>query len=176
MEISNKIDKLIRRVIQDYTKSSNMNNNHMAFLFNKNKLIGKIGWNNYRSYICHNIVPSTHAEIHCLVNSFKNIIPNIHPNMYGHILKESGKYMKKNVKLKDAFSKLNKIDIVIIRTNKLNNLCNSYPCNNCLTTLKNIGLRYAYYTDYNGSIIKEKLLDMKLVYTSSGHRNIHLRK
>ena len=51
--------------------------------------------------------------------------------------------------------KLNKMNLIVIRTNKSGNLCNSAPCNHCTECLindKNIKIDKLYYSNENGRI------------------------
>jgi len=52
-------------------------------------------------------------------------------------------------------SKLNKMNLIVIRTNKSGNLCNSAPCNHCTECLindKNVKIDKLYYSNENGKI------------------------
>jgi hypothetical protein len=65
------------------------------------------------------------------------------------------------------------VNILIIRLSKTGVLNNSKPCMNCLKHLQNLPrygyrVKYVYYSDENGDIVKEKLDDLicKSTYVS----------
>ena len=55
-------------------------------------------------------------------------------------------------------------DILVIRINREGKLCNSRPCNQCIITLKNIGVKKVYYSNDDGKIIHEKLGTMQMLH------------
>jgi deoxycytidylate deaminase len=52
-----------------------------------------------------------------------------------------------------------KLDLIVIRINNLNQICNSRPCINCLNMMKAVGIRKVYYSVLN-DIICENVKDM----------------
>ena len=64
-------------------------------------------------------------------------------------------------------NKLRKLDIVVIRINALNELCNARPCYKCLEMLKSLNFRYVYYSISSTEIIRERVRDMISIEASS---------
>jgi len=98
-------------------------------------------------------MPSIHAEHHAMIKFFRM-------NRYKDLI---------NLK------KCEPVDFLVIRLNSLGNLGSSRPCKDCLIRLNRSGLniRYVYYSDNNGSIIKERFADMfdsPSTYISSGNK------
>ena len=56
------------------------------------------------------------------------------------------------------WKKLKGASILVVRTNLNGNISKSYPCEYCLKTIKHIKLKWLYYTNREGEIIKEKIL------------------
>lgn len=53
-----------------------------------------------------------------------------------------------------------KLGLFSVRIDKLGNLKNGKPCEHCIYIIrKNINIKYIYYTDNNGILIKEKIED-----------------
>ena len=66
-----------------------------------------------------------------------------------------------------------KLEILVIRHDKLGNLKNSKPCNHCLATLRLFGIRNVYYSNDDGNIEKYRLDDIIADFPSSGQRNYY---
>ena len=64
-------------------------------------------------------------------------------------------------------NKLRKLDIIVIRINALNELCNARPCYKCLELLKSLNFRYVYYSVSSTEIIREKVRNMISIEASS---------
>lgn len=64
-------------------------------------------------------------------------------------------------------NKLRKLDILVIRINALNDLCNARPCYKCLELLKSLNFRYVYYSISPTEIIRERVRDMISIEASS---------
>lgn len=80
-------------------------------------------------------------------------------------------------KLKPLYRKrhLESVNILVVRLSKSNNLLNSKPCANCIQTMltlpqkKGYCIKYVYYSNDNGSIVKtslKKLSNQDLHYSS----------
>ena len=54
----------------------------------------------------------------------------------------------------------------VIRVNSKGDLMNSKPCNSCIYYMQLYGIRSVYYSDENGEIVREKLLDIKSTHYS----------
>ena len=73
-----------------------------------------------------------------------------------------------------------KIDMVVIRYNKSNNLCESKPCINCISAMyiscikKGYIIKDVYHSTHDGVMIKRKLTDLindKIQHISMFNRN-----
>jgi hypothetical protein len=71
-------------------------------------------------------------------------------------------------------NKLRKLDIVVIRINALNELCNARPCYMCLELLKSLNFRYVYYSISPTEIIRERVRDMISIDASSVTRQLDI--
>jgi hypothetical protein len=71
-------------------------------------------------------------------------------------------------------NKLRKLDIVVIRINALNELCNARPCYMCLELLKSLNFRYVYYSISPTEIIRERVRDMISIDASSVTRHLDI--
>ena len=65
---------------------------------------------------------------------------------------------------------LNGMDILIIRCNKNLKLQSSRPCNACIKKLQQKGIRKAYYSTSEETIVCELVDEMPMVHDSSGAR------
>lgn len=56
------------------------------------------------------------------------------------------------------WSKLNKCNILVIRIGENNKLRFARPCEEkCFPLIRHIGLKFVYYSNYDGKIVKEKI-------------------
>jgi len=125
--IFQRIFRFIPLLLQN-AKNNSMSYNHSAVLFNKKEVY--LGINNNRSYIQRkHINPSTHAEL------------------------DTFKHLNKKMKLQRSFRKYS---ILVIRINNSGQICYSKPCANCIRELREHQIKYIYYSDHQGNIIKEK--------------------
>ena len=109
-----------------------------AAIIKHNKLLSK-PFCNIPSYKSYNkVCSSTHAEINAITNYYKQKSKN-----------------------------RSKIDIIVIRINKTNQLCNARPCYNCLELMKKIGVRRVYYSINSNEIICENIKDMISIQVTS---------
>ncbi len=65
-----------------------------------------------------------------------------------------------------------KLEIVVIRVNNSGCLVNSKPCISCLYYLRLYGVRNIYYSDNDGKMIKEKIVEVETKHKSIGYRNL----
>jgi hypothetical protein len=72
---------------------------------------------------------------------------------------------KKNIKR--ARRKFSQISLIVIKSSVTNKLGSSRPCNMCLHAMKILHIKYVYYSNVNGEIIKEKIKYMKSNHISS---------
>jgi len=61
------------------------------------------------------------------------------------------------------------MDILIIGIGKTCKLRNSRPCNNCIESMREKGVRKVYYSNSDGEIVYEFLDEMAKIHESSGH-------
>lgn len=145
--MSNKINTLLNFAIHE-AKSSPMRCKHAAILFKGSKIISK-GHNHHYPYY-HGIC--CHAEMDCLkkMYHFKNI-------KWTHNSKTSH---------------FNSYDLLVIRINTNDQLCDSKPCLHCLNILKLslIPIRKIYYSSNNGTIICQKIQNISTTHISIGTR------
>jgi len=59
----------------------------------------------------------------------------------------------------------------VIRVNNTGNLVNSKPCNTCIYYMQLYGIKSVYYSNEDGEIIKEKIINI-----SSDHMSISQNK
>jgi len=71
-------------------------------------------------------------------------------------------------------NKLRKLDIIVIRINALNELCNARPCYMCLELLKSLNFRYVYYSVSSTEIIRERVRDMISIEASSVTKHLDI--
>ena len=54
----------------------------------------------------------------------------------------------------------------VIRVNSKGNLVNSKPCNSCIYYMQLYGIKSVYYSDENGEIVREKLMNIESTHFS----------
>lgn len=57
--------------------------------------------------------------------------------------------------------------MVVIKSSVTHKLGSSRPCNMCLHAMQIMHIKYIYYSNVDGEIIKEKIKHMKSIHTSS---------
>ncbi len=55
---------------------------------------------------------------------------------------------------------------MVVRVNKIGDICNARPCYNCLDMMKAVGIRKVYYSISSNNIICEKVKDMISIQAS----------
>lgn len=55
------------------------------------------------------------------------------------------------------WQKLKNSSILVMRTNNSGNLSLSYPCEYCIDSLKYVGIKWLYYSNRKGEIIRERI-------------------
>ena len=77
--------------------------------------------------------------------------------------------------MKNASKKIRrckKYNILVVRVNSSGKLCNSRPCNNCIQTMREIGIiDTVFYSDKDGNIVSEKLDQMDMIHETYGFAN-----
>lgn len=66
-----------------------------------------------------------------------------------------------------------KLELLVIRTDRLGNLKNSKPCNHCLQILMLFGVKTVYYSTDEGDIVKEIVKNVKHEHYSSRQNNYY---
>jgi hypothetical protein len=69
-------------------------------------------------------------------------------------------------------SKVQKLDLVVVRVNKMGSPCNARPCYNCLDMMKAVGIRKVYYSIGPDEIVCENVKDMISIQASSVAKHI----
>ncbi len=87
--------------------------------------------------------------------------------------KELGIYTTVHAEI-DALNKVKKYTLVDVVTLRLSNtgtkLSQSRPCSMCIQKMKKRGVRYVYYSDQNGEIIKEEINKMEMTHFSASYK------
>jgi deoxycytidylate deaminase len=138
------ITETLKNNLINVALKSDQHHNHGALLVKNNKIISE-GYNSHRGILKKQICCSIHAEQMALLC------------YYGpHLMYDTrrGWYINKSLKFKK------KLDIIVARVGKKDNmLCfkYSYPCENCLNMMRDIGIKNCIYSTGNGDefIIKK---------------------
>lgn len=96
--------------------------------------------------------------------NIKNIKCN-EPTLTGSFHAEYNVIQNTREKMKEK-----KMDMIVIRINKNNDLCNARPCMNCLSEMKKNGFKHVYYSIDNETIVREKISDMVSIQISHALR------
>jgi deoxycytidylate deaminase len=159
--ISPKLKNLINKLIIQADKSK-IEYKLAAGIIKTGKLIDLPKCNSVRN-ICHGFYSgSLHAEARAIINYFGKSIKYV---------KNKG-WTLSNVNI----NKNNKLNLIVIRMDSTNNICNARPCYYCLDMMKSVGINKVYYSISNDEIICEKVKDMISIHTSSVARNIEIMK
>jgi len=145
-----------RKSINEHAKSM-----HCATIFNGSKILS-IGFNSNlrnKSFGMYNI--SEHAEACAIRNLFGKKTKHYLRIMSGK------KYVSDNKK-----NDKNKLSMMVIRINKKGEIRNSKCCVMCVSQMKAFNIKIVYYTDDDGSIIREKVKYMTNNFISTGLTNI----
>ncbi len=65
------------------------------------------------------------------------------------------------------------IDVWVVRFKNSGELCNSYPCNNCLEFMRGQNVRKVTYSTEDGNIKTERLKDMLPQHVTRGNRRLN---
>lgn len=85
---------------------------------------------------------------------------------------------KRTKKIQSKIKRKEKISIMVIRTDKKEEMQISKPCKHCIRFMKMIGMvtnieiSKIYYFDENKNMVCEKLKDIKSEHASNGWRNV----
>jgi len=66
-----------------------------------------------------------------------------------------------------------KLEILVVRVAKDGSLRNSRPCNHCLETMKLFGIKNVYYSNDDGTIGKERVIDLEPLHNSGGQKRYY---
>lgn len=105
-------------------------------------------------------IKCAHVSCGALINGELILITTNTPNFHAEI--ECLKLFRSNV-LKYP------LDLIVIRSLKSGQLGMAKPCSNCLPVIQEYGVRYVYYSNYEGYITKEPAINMKTNYITSGN-------
>ena len=126
-----------------------------AAIIKGKKLISKPCCNTTRSTCRGNSVGSLHAEANAIINHF------------GRALSFD---RKKGWILDDRIK--SKLDLVVVRVNKVGETCNARPCHNCLNMMKSVGIKRVYYSVNSETVICENVKDMISIQSSSVDKHL----
>ena len=128
-----------------------------AALIKGKKMITRPCCNTSRGICRGNCVGSLHAEANAIIN------------YYGKALS----FDRKSGWILDERSRT-KLDLVVVRVNKLGETTNSRPCHNCLNMMKSVGIRRVYYSVGPDLVVCENVRDMISIQSSSVDKHIDL--
>lgn len=63
--------------------------------------------------------------------------------------------------------RVQRLDLIVVRVNKMGEATNARPCYNCLNMMKSVGIRKVYYSVGPGKIVSENVKDMISIQASS---------
>jgi deoxycytidylate deaminase len=126
-----------------------------ATLIKGKKMISRPYCNTSRGICRRHCVGSLHAETNAIIN------------YYGRSLS----FDKKSGWILDERSR-SKLDLVVVRINKMGEMTNSRPCHNCLNLMKCVGIRRVYYSVSPDEVICENVKDMISIQASSVDKHI----
>lgn len=151
--MQNKMNKIINILIIETEKCLMKTAHASCIIDSKNNEIFAIGHNKPWNCIAGKVNRvTTHSEI-------DSLLKRIRSRKRRYLVFQK---LQKDYELKGS-------SIVVIRYSRNTGLLqNSKPCENCLTIMKNVGIKHVYYSDSNGQIIKEKVQNIQSSYCSSG--------
>lgn len=133
-------------------KKSLINQQLAAVILKGTKTVSKPLCNTYRNTCRGYKCGSLHAEANAIINYYNKTLS----------------YDKnKGWLLSNELCKKTKLNILVIRINKMGETCNARPCYNCLNLMKKVGIRKVYYSVSSTQIICEKVKDMVSIESSS---------
>ena len=132
-----------------------INQQMAAGIIKNNKLISKICCNKYLNILKGAIISTLHAEVNTILQYCGNSF-----------------YFDENQKPVFIEKKQNykKINLIVIRINKNNELCNARPCYNCLNMMISANIHKVYYSISSTEIICENVKDMISIYISKYYK------
>lgn len=127
---------------------------HGAVLFINNKKIIATKCNALANKLCGYHGPGSHSEARCLDHYAK------------HYLRHSSRHLRKQAKCRKYCShtyhnqRLHKLSMFVVRLSNSGKLLGSKPCTACQYLLQMYGVKWIYYSNDNGNIVKCKLTDI----------------
>lgn len=146
----NIIDKLIEEA-----RNSVIEHQLSAAIIKNNKLLTKPCCNIPINKSYNKSCSTIHAEINAILR-------------YG--LRPQGLYGSGNKLIMNKKNK--KIDVIVIRINKINEMCNARSCFHCLKTMKELGIRRVYYSINSNEIIYENIKDMFSIQITAFNKSL----
>jgi deoxycytidylate deaminase len=134
-------------------KKSLINQQLAAVILKGPKIVSKLLCNTYRNTCRGYKCGSLHAEANAIINYYNKSL-SFDKNKGWCLLSEEG-------------NKKSKLNILVVRINKMGDTCNARPCYNCLNLMKIVGIRKVYYSVSSTQIICEKVKDMVSIDSSS---------
>ncbi len=125
---------------------------HGAIVVSGGKIVSK-AYNSYAPVYKFNGINNHKGSGHAEANALKEYYKNIRGNA-----RRKNKYMLRS-----------KIDIYVVRVNRLGELMNSKPCYHCTRMLKMLGIRRVYYSDNNGNIVCERVSELSNTHITGGN-------
>jgi len=126
-----------------------------AAIIKGKKMISRPCCNTTRSLCRGNCVGSLHAEANAIINYYGRELS--YDKKYGWILDSRVK---------------SKLDLVVVRVNRIGETCNARPCHNCLNMMKVVGIRKVYYSVSADLVICENVKDMISIQSSSVDKHL----
>ena len=149
------IDNSIINQLCKKASTSIINQQMAACIIKNNKIISKICCNKYHNILKGSNISTLHAEVNT-------------------IMQYCGKsfYFDENQNPIFIENKQNnkKFNLIVIRINKNNELCNARPCYNCLNMMKAANIHKVYYSVSATELICENVKDMISIYISKFYK------
>jgi len=146
---------IVELLINNAAKNNDTDKKLSATLISGNKVMCKPCTNIQKNKLFGCNICTLHAEANAIISYFGRSF-----------------YYNKNTNKVFLPKKNNKLDLIVIRINKNNDLCNSRPCFNCLDMMKMVGIRKVYYSIDN-NIICENVKDMVSIQSSKVVKDIN---
>lgn len=86
----------------------------------------------------------------------------------GSIKKSLEKELEDEIPI-DFLEKNNTLDLMVIRLLKDGSTAMAKPCYDCLPIIQLLDIRYVYYTNYQGELVRELASEMTTQHRCSGH-------
>jgi hypothetical protein len=169
------IDQIVAKLKEESMKS-NICQKHACLAIRGNKLISPPFHNYMRARIYNFKCGSAHAEMATLNYLLGELWGEKWEKKQRCFLQLLHKVsLDKNDKkiMKKVRRKFSQISMVVIKSSSTHKLGSSRPCNMCLHAMKIMHIKYIYYSNANGEIVKEKIKYMKSTHSSAYQKHSH---